>query len=166
VSIGDRRYYLWRAVDQDHDIIDVSLQKPRNGLATKRCLRKLMKSPQAAPNGFVTDKFVSYRVARRELTTAVRYKTNQYADSLWEASHRATRKQEPQMKRFQTVSTAQRILRSSGPCSQSHQRGPTRNERGNLSVFPVQLRPMHGRRPKNGVLTWVSPPQFASADVE
>jgi putative transposase len=33
MSIGGQRYCLWRAVDQDGDVIDVLLQKRRNGLA-------------------------------------------------------------------------------------------------------------------------------------
>jgi putative transposase len=110
MSIGGQRYYLWRAVDQDGDVIDILLQKRRNGLAAKRFFRKFLKGQQAVPNGIVTDKLGSYRVAHRELIPTVPHNTNQYANNLCEASHRATREKERQMKRFRTVATAQRFL--------------------------------------------------------
>jgi putative transposase len=94
VSIGGQRYYLWRAVDQDGDVIDIPLQKRRNGVAAKRFLRKLLKGQQTVPNGIVTDKLGSYRVAHRELILTVPHNTNQYANNLCEASHRATREKE------------------------------------------------------------------------
>jgi putative transposase len=115
VSIGCHQYYLWRAVDQDVDVIDILLQKRRNGVAAKRFLRKLLKGQQAVPNGIVTDKLGSYRVAHRELVRTEPHDTSQYANNLCELSHRATRAKERQMKRFQTVAIAQRFLVLHGP---------------------------------------------------
>ena len=109
VSIGGQRYYLWRAVDQDGDVIDMLLQKRRNGVAAKRFFRKLLKGQKAVPSGIVTDKLGSYRVAHREMIPTVPHDTNQYSNNLCEASHRATREKERQMKRFRTVATAQRF---------------------------------------------------------
>ena len=43
LSIGSQRYYLWRAVDQDGDVIDILLQKRRNAAAAKGFFRKLLK---------------------------------------------------------------------------------------------------------------------------
>ena len=110
MSIGGQGYYLWRAVDQDGDVIDILRQKRRNGLAAKRFFRKLLKGQQAVPNGIVTDKLASYWVAHRELTPTVPRNTNQYANNLCEASHRATREKGRQMNRLRTVATAQRFL--------------------------------------------------------
>jgi putative transposase len=110
MSIGGQRYYLWRAVDQDSDVIDVLLQKRRNARAAKRFFRKLLKDQQTVPNGIVTDKLGSYQVAHRELIPTVPHNTNQHANNLCEASHRATREKQRQMKRFRTASTAQRFL--------------------------------------------------------
>ena len=110
MSIGGQRYYLWRAVDQDGAVIDILLQRRRNSVAAKRFLRKLLKGQQAVPNGIVTDKLGSYRVAHRELIPTVPHDTNQYANNLCESSHRATREKERQIKRFRTVATAQRFL--------------------------------------------------------
>ena len=41
VSIMGQRFYLWRAVDQDGDVIDVYLQRRRHAEAAKRLFRRL-----------------------------------------------------------------------------------------------------------------------------
>ncbi len=43
VKIGGERQYLWRAVDQDGDVIDILVQRYRNARAAKRFFRKLLK---------------------------------------------------------------------------------------------------------------------------
>ncbi len=110
VSIGGQRHYLWRAIDQDGDVIDILLQKRRDSAAAKRFFRKLLKDQQEAPNRIVTDKLGSYRVAHRDTMSDVVHDTTKYANNLVEASHRSTREQERQMKRFRNVANAQRFL--------------------------------------------------------
>ena len=44
VTINGGRYYLWRAVDQDGDILDILVQKHRDRKAAKRFFRKLLVS--------------------------------------------------------------------------------------------------------------------------
>ena len=110
LSIGGQRYYLWRAVDQDGDVIDILLQKRRNGAAAKRFFRKLLKGQQASPKEWVTDKLGRYRVVHRELLPTAAHNTSQYSNNRREASHRATREKERQMKQFRRAATAQRFL--------------------------------------------------------
>ncbi len=43
VSIRGRRRYLWRAVDQDGDILDILVQKRKDKQAAKRFFRKLLR---------------------------------------------------------------------------------------------------------------------------
>ncbi len=43
VKIRGERHYLWRAVDQDGDVIDILVQRYRNARAAKRFFRKLLK---------------------------------------------------------------------------------------------------------------------------
>jgi len=43
VTIGGQRHYLWRAVDQDGDVLDILVQKHRDKRAAKRFFRKLLK---------------------------------------------------------------------------------------------------------------------------
>ena len=42
VKINGKQYYLWRAVDQDGEVVDVFLQVRRDGAAAKRFFKRLM----------------------------------------------------------------------------------------------------------------------------
>ena len=66
VSIKGQRHYLWRAIDQDADEIDILLQKLRNAAAAKRFFRRLLTSERTSPNRLVTDKLGSYRAHQCE----------------------------------------------------------------------------------------------------
>ncbi len=67
VTIHGQRQYLWRAVDQDGDVIDILVQPRRDGPAARRFFRKLLKSQRQEPYRLVTDKLGSYRVAHRDV---------------------------------------------------------------------------------------------------
>ena len=56
VTIKGQRQYLWRAVDQDGDLIDVLLQPRRDGRAARRFFRKLLQNQRQDPVRLVTDK--------------------------------------------------------------------------------------------------------------
>jgi len=36
IQINDKQHYLWRAVEQDGEVVDVYLQAKRDGVAAKR----------------------------------------------------------------------------------------------------------------------------------
>ncbi len=57
-QLGER-YYLWRAVDQDGDVIDMLVQRYRNARAAKRFFRKVLKGQGSKPWLLVTDKLRS-----------------------------------------------------------------------------------------------------------
>jgi putative transposase len=59
ITIGGQRHYLWRAVDQDGDVLDILVQKHRDKRAAKRFFRKLLKGLRYAPRRIVTDKLRS-----------------------------------------------------------------------------------------------------------
>jgi putative transposase len=66
VKINGRQHYLWRAVDQDGDVVDVYLQSKRDGATAKRFFKRLLKSHEGEPRKIVTDKLRSYDVAHRD----------------------------------------------------------------------------------------------------
>jgi len=70
VTIAGRRHYLWRAVDQGGDVVDVYLQTRRNAEAAKRFFRRLIRSHGTSPRKIVTDKLGSYGVASLQLAEA------------------------------------------------------------------------------------------------
>ena len=63
VTIQGQRHYLWRAVDQDGDVIDILVQRRRNASAARRFFRKLLKGQGMEPRRLVTDKLKSYSAA-------------------------------------------------------------------------------------------------------
>ena len=114
VKINGQRLYLWRAVDQDGDVIDMLLQPRRDGRAARRFFRKLLKSQRRKPFRLVTDKLGSYRVAHREIMPLVTHDTNRYANNRAEVSHQPTRQRERQMRGFKSPDQAQRFLHVHG----------------------------------------------------
>ena len=110
VKIQGQQYYLWRAVDQDGDAVDVYLQSRRNGTAAKRFFKRLLKNHSSEPRRIVTDKLRSYGVAHRELMSDTIHDTTQYANNRAELSHQPTRVRERGMRRFKSMQQAQRFL--------------------------------------------------------
>jgi putative transposase len=101
VKINGKQHYLWRAVDQDDEIIDVFLQAKRDGVAVKRFFKRLLRSYSGVPRKIVTDKLRSYGVA---------HSTKKYENNRAEQSHEATRVRERGMRKFKSVRQAQRFL--------------------------------------------------------
>ena len=110
VKIDGRQHYLWRAVDQDGEIVDVFLQAQRNAKAAKRFFKRLLKAHRTEPRKIVTDKLRSYGVAHRELIPDAIHNTTRYANNRAELSHQPTRVRERGIRRFKSVQQAQRFL--------------------------------------------------------
>ena len=102
--------YLWRAVDQDGEVVDVYLQARRDGKAAKRFFKRLLKNHTDEPRKIVTDKLRSYGVAHRELIPDTNHDTTRYANNRAEVSHQPTRARERGMRRFKSTQQAQRFL--------------------------------------------------------
>ena len=94
VKINGKQQYLWRAVDQDGEVVDVYLQARRDGAAAKRFFKRLMRSCGGEPRNIVTDKMRSYGVAHRELMPDVVHNAARYANNRAEQSHESTRVRE------------------------------------------------------------------------
>ena len=110
VTIGGRRQYLWRAVDQEGAVLDILVQPRRDARAASRFFRKLLKGQGSAPARLVTDKLRSYGTARRVVMPSILHDTRQYANNRAEVSHQPTRQRERQMRRFKSSAQAQRFL--------------------------------------------------------
>ena len=110
VTIQGKRQYLWRAVDQDGDVIDILVQPRRNRRAAEHFFRKLLKGQGAEPVLLVTDKLRSYGAAHRTVMPSVIHDTSRYANNRAEVSHQPTRQRERQMRRFKSAAQAQRFL--------------------------------------------------------
>jgi len=110
VTVRGERRYLWRAVDQDGDVLDILVQKRKNKQAAQRFFRKLMKGQGRSARLIVTDKLPSYGAARKAIMSTSLHCDDRYANNRAEVSHEHTRAQERQMRRFKSPGQAQRFL--------------------------------------------------------
>jgi putative transposase len=114
VTIHGQRQHLWRAVDQDGDVIDILVQPRLDGNAARRFFRRLLRSQRQAPYRLVTDKLGSSRVAHHDLMPSVTHDTAPYANNRAEASHQPTQQRERHMPGFRSPDHAHRFLHVHG----------------------------------------------------
>ena len=110
LKINGRLHYLWRAVDQDGDVLDILVQSRRDTKAAKRFFRKLLKGLRYAPRVIITDKLRSYHAAQQEIMPSVEHRQNKAQNNRAENSHQPTRLREKIMRRFKSAGHAQRFL--------------------------------------------------------
>jgi putative transposase len=110
VTVRGERRYLWRAVDQDGDVLDILVQKRKDKRAAERFFKKLMKGQGRSAREIVTDKLPSYGAARKAIMSTSMHCCDRYANNRAEVSHEHTRAQERQMRRFKSSGQAQRFL--------------------------------------------------------
>ena len=110
MKINGKQHYLWRAVDQHGEVVDVYLQAKRDGAAAKRFFKRVVRRHKGEPRKIVTDKLRSYGVAHREVIPEAIHSSEQYGNNRVEQSHEATRVRERGMRRFKSIRQAQRFL--------------------------------------------------------
>jgi len=114
LKINGRLHYLWRAVDQDGDVLDILVQSRRDKKAAKKFFRKLLKRLRYVPRLIITDKLKSYGAARAEVMPGVEHLQQKYQNNRAENSHQPTRLRERVMRRFKSEGHAQRFLSAFG----------------------------------------------------
>ncbi|MEM9670875.1 MAG: IS6 family transposase [Pseudomonadota bacterium] len=108
IKIAGEIFYLWRAIDQHGDVLDIMVQKRRNKKAAKRFLSKLIKH-YGQPRVMVTDKLRSYGAAKKEVMPDVDNHQQKGLNNRAETSHKPTRRRERVMQRFKSPHHAQRF---------------------------------------------------------
>lgn len=109
IVIRGKRYWLWRAVDNEGEVLDFLVQSRRNTKAAEKLMRKLLKKHDAPPR-ITTDKLRSYNAAFRKLGLCSEHVTNKRANNQVENSHQPVRRRERKMQRFKSPGSAQRFL--------------------------------------------------------
>jgi putative transposase len=110
VTVRGEQRYLWRAVDQDGDVLDILVLKRKNKRSALRFFRKLMKGQCRSARLIVTDKLPIYGAARKVIMPTSLHCHNRYANNRAEESHEHTRARERQMRRSKSSGQAQRFL--------------------------------------------------------
>ncbi|MHC2483174.1 putative transposase [Rhizobium leguminosarum] len=103
ISIGGRKHWLWRAVDQDGYVLDEIVQARRDTQAAKRLLVRLLKKQGLTPKRIITDKLRSYSAAKRDVMPAVEHRSHKGLNNRAENSHVPLRKRERVMQRAGSV---------------------------------------------------------------
>lgn len=103
ISIGGRKHWLWRAVDQDGYVLDEIVQARRDTKAARRLLVRLLKKQGLSPKRITTDKLRSYGAAKRQVMPGVEHRSHKGLNNRAENSHVPLRKRERMMQGFRSV---------------------------------------------------------------
>jgi transposase-like protein len=110
VLIGGKQFWLWRAVDDEGEVLDLLVQRRRDKNAAVKLMRKLLKKHGFAPDVLVTDKLRSYGAAKVALGLSARHEQGLRKNNRAENSHQPVRRRERKMQRFKSPGSAQRFL--------------------------------------------------------
>lgn len=109
--IGGRQMYLWRAVDDEGEVLGTAVERRRDAKAATAFLQKLLRDQPVRPELIVTDGLRSYvsaveALGLQTLHSPGRLRENNRAEN----SHLPIRKRERHMQQFKSQLCAQRFL--------------------------------------------------------
>ena len=108
VKINGERHYLWRAVDQEGEVLEAFVSKKRDRKAALKFLRKLRKR-YPRPDAIITDRLRSYRAALRELGGSSLHQAGRWLNNRAENSHLPFRRREHARLRFRRIRSLQKF---------------------------------------------------------
>src|ERR687894_2937053 len=92
VRIAGERMYLWRAVDDEGEVLDVLVQRRRDKAAARKLMRRLLEKQGFAPVVVTTDKLRSYGAAFAELGITARHEQGLRKNNRAEVPHQPVRR--------------------------------------------------------------------------
>lgn len=110
LKINGKCQYLWRAVDQEGQVLDILVQPKRDKAAAERFFKKVLRGTGQAPRQVVTDQLASYTQPCAEILPDATHIRCKGANNRAENSHQPTRLRECRMRRFKSAGQAQRFL--------------------------------------------------------
>jgi transposase-like protein len=109
--IGGERMFLWRAVDDEGEVMDMVVQKRRDTGAALRLLRRLLRNQHVEPETIITDGLKSCASALREIGLDDSHRPGRLREyNRIENSHMPIRRRERKMLNFKSRNSAQRFL--------------------------------------------------------
>ena len=108
VKLNGEMVYLWRAVDQEGEILESYVTKTRDKAAALTFMKKALKR-HGSPATIVTDGLKSYRAAMTELGNGEKQEVGRHANNRAENSHLPFRRRERAMLRFRRMKTLQKF---------------------------------------------------------
>src|SRR5215471_1371179 len=103
LMINGKRGWLWRAVDDAGEVLDILVQRRRSARAAKRCFRKLLTGLRMVPRAIVTDRLASYAAAKAAVLPSVAHLRRSRQNNRVENSHQPVRRRERDLQRFKST---------------------------------------------------------------
>ena len=139
VRVGGQKRWLWRAVDDEGEVLDVLVPKRRNKHAALKLLRKLLRNQGVHPESITTDKLASYGASLREFgLTAFHRPGGMRENNRAENSHMAIRRRERKQQKFKSRGSAQRFLSTHAPIYNTFNLQPHLIRRPTLRLFRTE----------------------------
>ncbi|MBU1606614.1 MAG: IS6 family transposase [Alphaproteobacteria bacterium] len=108
VKINGEMHYLWRAVDQEGEVLESYVTKTRDRAAALRFIKKTLKR-HGSPETITTDGLRSYKAAMTELGCEQKQEVGRWANNRVENSHLPFRRRERAMLRFRQMKALQKF---------------------------------------------------------
>ena len=103
--------YLWRAVDDEGEVLDLVMQRNRDTEAAVKLLKRLLRNQPVEPETITTDGLGSYVAALKILDLQDRHRPGRLRENnRAENSHLPIRRRERKMQKFKSKASAQRFL--------------------------------------------------------
>ncbi len=115
IKINGKTHYLWKAVDQNGQILDILVIKRRNKEAAKQFFLKLLKGLDYEPRVIITDKLRSYKAVVQDVLPDVDHRQHKGLNNRAKNSHRPTRRRKKVFQRFKSIEHAHQFLSLFGP---------------------------------------------------
>ena len=103
LMINGERGWLWRAVDDAGEVLDILVQRRRSARAAKRFFRKLLKGRQLVPCVIVTDRLASYAAAIAVVMPTVSHLRGWRQNNRAENSHQPVRQRSARSRQKRTA---------------------------------------------------------------
>ena len=87
VRVAGQGRYVYRAIDQFGQVIDVFVSRRRDAKAARRFFQRAIGTTNMVPVEVTTDRAATYRIVLEELLPAPWHRTEQYANNRVEADH-------------------------------------------------------------------------------
>ncbi|CAO3424409.1 IS6 family transposase [Azospirillum endophyticum] len=110
IGVSGKLMYLWRAVDDEGEVLEVLVQPRRDKAAARKLMRKLLKKHGFVPTQNTINKLRSYGAAFRQLGLTAHYEQGRRTNNRAEVSHQPVRRREHKMQRFKSSGSAQRFV--------------------------------------------------------
>ena len=108
VKLNGEMVYLWRAVDQEGEILESYVTRTRDKTAVLTFMKKALKR-HGSPEAITTDGLRSYKAAMSELGNADKQEVGRWANNRVENSHLPFRRRERAMLRIRQMKSLQKF---------------------------------------------------------